>query len=137
MYSLAIFFALCAFSYANIFNMSMDEINRAEYVLEGIDMAVDKLNSRHDRRENQYRLVLDSILKGNRHVTTGQLGNYYYIYVKMVETWCPNTDANDRKKVNECLTKEGGSVKECKFELHTMPWSPDKSKKVRVTHIFC
>ena len=82
-------------------------------------------------------MVLDSILKGNRQVSTGQLGNYYRIYVKIVESVCQNIEENDGKKINECLAKAGGLNKQCKFEILTLPWSPDKSKRVKVTQIFC
>ena len=55
MYPVALFFALCAVSHAMLFDMTMDEIKKAEGLLAGIDMAVDRLNSRHDRKEYQLR----------------------------------------------------------------------------------
>ncbi|XP_057306986.1 cystatin-C-like [Hydractinia symbiolongicarpus] len=137
MYSVLVFLAGIACAVAGlgggIFEMSKEEISKAQDLMTGVDMAVDQLNEKNNRRENKMRLVAESIVRASRQVVSGTL---YRVEIRMVSSVCKNTDANSNKKITDCPADNSGVSRRCKFTIWSRPWVNEK-KQILIRGIHC
>lgn len=114
--------------------MTEEEIEKCVALMNGVDIAVEKLNLKNDRKENEYRLVATDITQASKQVISGMK---YYVHVKMQESTCKNNESNKNKDIVDCPIKNGGDNKDCVFTIWSRPWMKKFGKDIIVTNIKC
>eukprot|EP00111_Clytia_hemisphaerica_P001633 TCONS_00004643-protein len=117
-----------------LFPMTEEEIEKCMPLQNGMDIAVEQLNMKNDRKENDYRLVRTETIKASKQVVTGVL---YRVHVTMEESVCQNVEGNKYKGLTDCPTKGNGQNKDCVFTIWSRPWMKKFGKDLLIKGINC